>query len=120
VSAGAEAADEDSALSARFGHISLRPGAGEDPTSSGGSLTMCQESQTDLLSPHVPSCVDAGVQCSPATVDKDTMITDCSVVRLITFVVMVVCLSVSGNTAEVVSECLQCLDTRACLDHLTK
>jgi len=97
--AGAEAADENSALCARFGHISLRPGAGEDPTSSGGLVTVCQESQTDLLSPRVPCSVDAGVQCSPVTVDKDTMITDCSVVSLITFVGMVVCLSVCLSAA---------------------
>ena len=86
--ADAEATDA-SGLTGQFAHVSLKPGAGTDTEEQSWSsmpLVAYQESQTDPLIPHMPCYIDAEVQCSPILVDKETVITDCSVVSLIAFI----------------------------------
>ena len=86
--ADAEATDA-SGLTGQFARVSLKPGAGTDTEEQSWSsmpLVAYQESQTDPLIPHMPCYIDAEVQCSPILVDKETAITDCSVVSLIAFI----------------------------------
>ena len=86
--ADAEATDA-SGLTGQFARVSLKPGAGTDAEEHSWSsmpLVAYQESQTDPLIPHMPCYIDAEVQCSPILVDKETVITDCSVVSLIAFI----------------------------------
>jgi len=81
----AEAADKHSTLCAQLARVSLKPAAGpngKEHSTGAAFTTVRQESQTDHNASHSS---DAGVQCSPITVNTDTAVTDCRIVSLITF-----------------------------------
>jgi len=113
-----EATDEDATLSSEFAGMLLNPGTGGEEQSAHELLSqLSKESQTTLGASCVQCSIDVGVQCSPDTVDKGTMVTGCSVVSSVTFICVVfLCLYRLHHHLVIYSmpttiQCLQCFDT---------
>ena len=74
-------AGDDATLACHLAAVSLESSAGKlEDMWSGGIRVLSDESQSNMDVSQLPRTVDVEVQCSPTMVDKDTAITDCSMV----------------------------------------
>ena len=74
-------AGDDATLACHLAAVSLESSAGKlEDMWSGGIRVLSEESQSNMDVSQLPRTVDVEVQCSPTMVDKDTAITDCSMV----------------------------------------